>query len=371
MTGRRWHSSDPTAKTGRGITALYVLAAFGGGAAIVALRWTEYSAVVTACAGSGVVVLYALAAMPFKPRAMSTGPIGDNCYYLGFIFTLTSLAWSLYSVGEGKEDDAGLVLEIVSGFGIALLTTAVGVVMRVALNTPRVDMIEEEQAAFQSIRHYYDLMHRDLSGLSNTNKQFALGIRLSLEEFRTAFVNDLRTEADTRREAIREVVKNAEQRLLDRLAALEARASRRLEVAGQELEATADACVTQAVTAVQEAAETRVAASVEALEIKLADAAKAGKGATQELTSSLTELSAATEKLADAAVSTGERIDTTDRTASEHLDALTAILDNLAARENDFTKRLNVLSDQIARFEHDARHKRDERPGFLLRLFRR
>lgn len=371
MSARRWRTPERDARHGRGITLLYVIAALGGGAAIVGLRWAGFSAIVTAIVGSAVVLAYAALAMPFKPRALSTGPIGDNCYYLGFIFTLTSLAWSLYSVGEGQDDSETFVLEIVSGFGIALLTTAVGVVMRVALNSPRVDLIEEEQAAFQSIRTYYDMMHRDLASLTTTNKQFALGMRLSLDEFRKSFSEDLRSEADARREAIRDVVSNAEARLLERLAELEASATARLEAAGRKLEKTAGEGTVRAVDSVQEAAENRIGSAIDELELQMTAAAESGTSAADGLASALERLSSATESLASAAVRAGQSVDGVETALTRHLDSIVSWLDNLEAREAAMSKRLAVLSDRIAKMdEHMGRP--DTAPfSSWLRWFRR
>jgi hypothetical protein len=68
---------------------------------------------------------------------------GDNLYYLGFTYTLCSLAITLYRfhATQGAAD------YIVSNFGIALATTIVGVVSRVWLHQMREDPLELEREA--------------------------------------------------------------------------------------------------------------------------------------------------------------------------------------------------------------------------------
>ncbi len=65
---------------------------------------------------------------------------GDDLYYLGFLFTLVSLGYSLYAFGRLHAID-----RIVSNFGIALSTTIVGLAMRVWLYQLRGDVLEEPE----------------------------------------------------------------------------------------------------------------------------------------------------------------------------------------------------------------------------------
>ena len=60
---------------------------------------------------------------------------GDNLYYLGFLYTLTSLAYSLYAFSADEEDTE----VIVTNFGIAIATTILGMALRILLARPVVD----------------------------------------------------------------------------------------------------------------------------------------------------------------------------------------------------------------------------------------
>src|SRR5579871_3150387 len=64
---------------------------------------------------------------------------GDNLYYMGFLFTLTSLAVSLYQFSA-----AGSAEQIVQNFGIAIASTIAGITLRILFNQMRRDPVETE-----------------------------------------------------------------------------------------------------------------------------------------------------------------------------------------------------------------------------------
>lgn len=65
---------------------------------------------------------------------------GDNLYYLGFLFTLVSLAFALY-----QFDGNGGTSIIIENFGIALATTITGLFLRILFNQMRHDPVEIER----------------------------------------------------------------------------------------------------------------------------------------------------------------------------------------------------------------------------------
>ncbi|WP_426433994.1 hypothetical protein [Bradyrhizobium genosp. P] len=80
-----------------------------------------------------------LGARPFRLRDDQSG---DNLYYMGFLFTLTSLAVSLYQFSA-----AGSAEQIVQNFGIAIASTIAGITLRIFFNQMRRDPIEVEATA--------------------------------------------------------------------------------------------------------------------------------------------------------------------------------------------------------------------------------
>lgn len=79
---------------------------------------------------------------------LSSDRAGDNLYYMGFLFTLVSISYSLYDfsrIGLDQSNDAAR--SIVVNFGIALATTIVGLALRVTMMQVRGDPAEVERIA--------------------------------------------------------------------------------------------------------------------------------------------------------------------------------------------------------------------------------
>lgn len=71
--------------------------------------------------------------------------LGDNCYYMGFLFTLASLTAALLEVQARPVEARGTLLEaLIGNFGIALLSTIVGIALRVVFIQMRREVEEIE-----------------------------------------------------------------------------------------------------------------------------------------------------------------------------------------------------------------------------------
>ena len=68
--------------------------------------------------------------------------IGDNIYYLGFLLTLVSLAYTLYKFTSADAE----IDQIIKNFGIALSTTLIGVVGRVYFNQTHLESDDDENS---------------------------------------------------------------------------------------------------------------------------------------------------------------------------------------------------------------------------------
>jgi hypothetical protein len=108
---------------------------------IIFSKLNDFGAVAVTAVPVLVMIGYAilLAARPFRLRDDQSG---DNLYYMGFLFTLTSLAVSLYQFSA-----AGSAEQIVQNFGIAIASTIAGISMRIFFNQMRRDPIEVESSA--------------------------------------------------------------------------------------------------------------------------------------------------------------------------------------------------------------------------------
>lgn len=82
------------------------------------------------------------------PEMYRGGGDADNAYYLGFLFTIVSLSVTLYQLGFKEE--AGVSVDLVQNFGIALSTTILGLLLRTFLSPHHIDVgQQDEQARFQ------------------------------------------------------------------------------------------------------------------------------------------------------------------------------------------------------------------------------
>ena len=136
-----------------GIERLYEVADATGMSAVVFMAFVALGSVyilLAKLAGVGqfyvtfvpVGIMLAYAALIFLARnlRLRDDQSGDNLYYMGFLFTLTSLGVSLYqfSAEHAAED-------IVQNFGIAIGSTIAGIGLRVVFNQMRRDPVEVER----------------------------------------------------------------------------------------------------------------------------------------------------------------------------------------------------------------------------------
>jgi hypothetical protein len=88
----------------------------------------------------GIMVAYALLIYSARGVRLRDDQSGDNLYYMGFLFTLTSLGVSLYQFTASRAAE-----EIVQNFGIAIGSTITGIGLRVIFNQMRRDPVEVER----------------------------------------------------------------------------------------------------------------------------------------------------------------------------------------------------------------------------------
>lgn len=90
---------------------------------------------------------------------------GDNLYYMGFLFTLSSLGASLYQFGTDASTD-----EIVRNFGIAVTSTITGIALRIFYNQVRRDPADVERAARHEL---VDMTRRVRTEMESVAREFA------------------------------------------------------------------------------------------------------------------------------------------------------------------------------------------------------
>ncbi|WP_192182550.1 hypothetical protein [Mesorhizobium amorphae] len=119
---------------------------------------------------------------------------GDNLYYMGFLFTLTSLGVSLFQFGsEGSTET------IVRNFGIAVASTITGIALRIFYNQMRRDPADIERTARHELA---DMTRRVRAEMESVTREFADFRRVSHQMLEEGFA-EIAVQAERNGEHIR------------------------------------------------------------------------------------------------------------------------------------------------------------------------
>lgn len=158
----------------RGVLFLFLI---GGCAAIVALKLSPVPIEYRIGIPLALIVAYALLTISRTRFRLRYDQAGDNCYYMGFIFTLVSLGVALYQIRhDTSPQDFGI--GVVRDFGLALSTTIAGIICRVSLTQLREDPHDIEEATRRELIEY----SRALSGQMQASVSMLAEVRQTTED---------------------------------------------------------------------------------------------------------------------------------------------------------------------------------------------
>ena len=120
--------------------AAYGCAVFIGAVVVFSSKYFEMPLWVLICTPLLVMGAYLAAAFSLPRLALRKDQLGDNMYYLGFMLTLVSLTATLIQYSDDAENEF-----IVSNFGIALVATIFGILVRSILTQLRKDTVAVER----------------------------------------------------------------------------------------------------------------------------------------------------------------------------------------------------------------------------------
>jgi hypothetical protein len=164
----------------------FLLFALLGALGIIVAKQQNVPAVWVAVGAVASMFAYAYVVQRSGTGRLQGDQAGDNCYYLGLIYTLASLAYAIFTF-----DPANTASTIVRGFGIALATTVAGLILRVYFNQMRVDLVEVEQSARLELAEAAGKLKAELSRVTVSMNDFGRQTRQSLEELREDFLRTL------------------------------------------------------------------------------------------------------------------------------------------------------------------------------------
>jgi hypothetical protein len=159
-----------------------------GFAAIVSAKWLN--APTSYVAGGAVLAMLVYAAIVGRSGTgrVRADQAGDNCYYLGLIYTLASLSYAI-----GTFDPSDTASTIVQGFGIALATTIFGLILRVFFNQGRPDLENVEEQARLELTEAAARLKGELNGVVRKMNDFSRQLQQSMEEMHGAATASMET----------------------------------------------------------------------------------------------------------------------------------------------------------------------------------
>lgn len=242
---------------------------------------------------------------------LHTEQAGDNLYYMGFLFTLTSLGVSLYRFMGGASID-----DIVRNFGIAVSSTIFGILLRIFFNQMRRDPIDIER----SVRHELaDMTRRVRTELDSSAREFS--------QYR-------RTSNQMLEEGFEEIARQAERN-------------------GEAILKAIEALAKEAIKPIQDAAEKLAVIAEDNVRI-VEDRARASNELAE---AALSKLNAMTNRLSDLVEGFGRSLDN----VSKKLTDIRLPEEVLRVELQPALSSIKELSDlQIKRLEETANHSRDQ-----------
>ena len=181
----------------------------GGSVSVVALKTLAVPLPIRIGVPVTLILLYASLTL-FRTRfRLRYDQAGDNCYYMGFIFTLVSLGVALYLIRGGVSvQEYGI--DVVRDFGLALSTTVVGIICRVSLTQMREDPHDIEEAVRRELIEH----SRALSGQLRASVGMLAEIRQTTEDRLKTYVYEMRQVVEEHHSRAKEL-RDATQSLAD------------------------------------------------------------------------------------------------------------------------------------------------------------
>lgn len=246
-----------------GPMALFASTTIGGMVFIWTAKLYDWSLITVTIVPLLLMAIYFVASLAFGGFRLQNEQAGDNLYYMGFLFTLSSLGVSLYLfAGETSIDT------IVRNFGIAVTSTIAGITLRILFNQMRRDPMDIER----SVRHELSEMTRR--------------VRTELDSSAREFSNYRRVSNQMLAEGFDEIAKQAERN-------------------GDEIRRTMEALSREAIKPIQDAAE-KLSTIIENHNKAMNDRSQ---DAAARLSETTTKLSGIIDRFGDTVESVGKRLE--------------------------------------------------------------
>jgi hypothetical protein len=184
--------------------SIFVAAMGSGVASIISLKALGFGQLIVTAMPLTIMTIYMFSAIFFRKLRVRLDQVGDNMYYMGFIYTLTSLGVSLFQLAN-FEDVASAIVE---NFGIALTTTVYGIAARVVLVQMRGDPLETERQARLELADTSRELRSQLQASALEFSNFRRQLQQSLQNYHEETVQSSKHIVDQTFENLENVVQN-------------------------------------------------------------------------------------------------------------------------------------------------------------------
>jgi hypothetical protein len=286
---------------------------------ILVLKLKQFGPELVAVFAMAMMVVYGSVAYRIPAVTLRLDRLGDNFYYLGFIYTLASLSAALVELRSGINSSA-----ILGAFGIALVTTIVGIAGRVIFVQMRSEIDDVEEKIRRDIAEASTRLKGQLSAALSDLETFCTGVQQASAEC----LKENTDYAKANIHQISAVAKEAAAKINDAFAANQSEAQQILELVSKTSSAvarlinridaaelgTAKAHIEQISSVAQEAAS------------RITEAFSAKQSQAQTFTKTVTKASAALDEFAT-------RIESADvPTAKAHIEQISSVAQEAAKR---------------------------------------
>ena len=157
---------------------LFGFVAVLGFVAIIMLKLRHHDPNLVALGAVALMLVYGLMAYRMPEVQLRLDRLGDNFYYLGFIYTLASMSAALLELKENSNN----IEAVLGSFGIALFTTIVGVSGRVMFVQLRSEIDEVEAQVRRDLVEVSDALRIQLHQALREFETFQTAVRQAAEE---------------------------------------------------------------------------------------------------------------------------------------------------------------------------------------------
>jgi len=158
--------------------SLFIIFTVIGASAIWGMKGLHLPTLLVVLVPIALILTYCLLASTVRLFQIREEQIGDNSYYLGFLYTLSSLSYALwnFSRGDGSPED------IIGSFGVGLWSTIIGIALRVFFAQIRQDPHDIEKETRAKIAETASMLTSELHRASLAFNSYTLSLQQSVEE---------------------------------------------------------------------------------------------------------------------------------------------------------------------------------------------